>query len=100
MSIRVVPPGGRRYNAPWPAPPAPVRVRSRSDGVEILVGQDCPEWFTIRSQVDLADGRILAASMDNRLDLHLLGGCDADWTGCLQDGPIVIEREEQFVVLE
>lgn len=57
------------------------------------------EWFTIRSDVDRADGRILRASMENRLDLRILGGCDADWLNCAQDGPLVIEREELLVAI-
>ena len=56
------------------------------------------EWFTIQSDVDASDGRILSATMDNRLDLQLLGMCDEDWQSCGYDGQLVIERQEQLVL--
>lgn len=56
------------------------------------------EWFTIRTDVDASDGRILEATMDNRLDLQLLGGCDAEWQNCGYVGQLVIERQEQLAL--
>ncbi len=56
------------------------------------------EWFTIRTEVDTTDGRIRSATMENRLDLRTLGGCDDEWQNCGHDAPLVIEREEQLVL--
>jgi hypothetical protein len=57
------------------------------------------EWFTIRSEVDLADGRLIGATMTNRLELRTLAGCDTDWADCAQEGSLLIERDEVLVTV-
>ncbi len=50
------------------------------------------EAFTVVAEVDTADGLLRAATMENRLDLHVLAGCDADWEGCAYESELLIER--------
>jgi hypothetical protein len=51
------------------------------------------EEFVVNSTVRRSDGRILAATMDNRLDLKLKVGCDANLDSCKHELPMKIRRD-------
>jgi hypothetical protein len=64
-----------------------------------LVAMYGVEWFTIRSEMDAVDGRILSATMDNQLDLRLLAGCDESWQDCAYEGDLHLQRQEELAIV-
>jgi len=58
------------------------------------------EEFVVTSTVRRSDGRILSATMDNRLDLRLKVGCDANLNSCKHELPMKIRRDLTLELLK
>ncbi|WP_127129911.1 hypothetical protein [Pseudoflavitalea rhizosphaerae] len=54
------------------------------------------EVFTIASTLDLKDGRLKAAAMNNTLRLNLKLNCNTDYTDCQNSFPFTIQRNVQL----